>query len=220
MKKISTLFVSLTLLLGFAVQAKAGLILDFTGGITTTETGDNTYGWSFSVSSPITVSALGFWDEASHTLAYSHQVGLWNSSQTLLASTTITSSSTPVSSVSGEGQWLFNTLSTPVTLQAGTYVIGANYNDDSTDLIRAKTDSPITASGVTYIKSLYVLNTGFSIPTENVDYSYNSYFGPNLEATSAASVPEPGTLVLASMGFLGLAGCHWLRKKRESAKLY
>src|SRR5688572_29521400 len=56
----------------------------FSGG------GQDTVGWDFTVTQPVVVNALGYYDEAVDGLAASHPVGLWDAAtQTLLASATV-----------------------------------------------------------------------------------------------------------------------------------
>jgi hypothetical protein len=64
--------VGLALLLCSVGQARADLILDFTGGSAGTAGNSETLGWRFTVTSPLTATSLGFWDEGSHTLVNSH----------------------------------------------------------------------------------------------------------------------------------------------------
>src|SRR5438552_3149843 len=84
-----------------APSVRAGVMLDNTGGIAINATADVVGGYLFRVTSSITVSGLGLWDEGGNGLAQNHDVGLWNSNGSiLLASTTITNASTPVASAS------------------------------------------------------------------------------------------------------------------------
>src|SRR4051812_42963539 len=92
---------------------QAALLLDFTGGNANTFGGNTTVGWEFTLNSPMLVDGLGFWDHGSDGLVNTHDVGIWNSSNTalLLTSTTVTNgSSTPVASTSTAGRWLFNNI--------------------------------------------------------------------------------------------------------------
>ena len=148
----------LAMVVGFVAgstgQARAGeLALDFTGGSSYFASQDSgspyTIGWSLTTSQSFTASALGFWDEADHTLGFTHEVGLWDASGNLLASTTINSASAPVAST-GSGQWLFNAIGS-VTLTPGTYVLGATYvKADDLDAYRYYVSSDTTIPGVTY----------------------------------------------------------------------
>lgn len=179
-------------------NARAGQIaLDFTGGDSFFASQDSgspyTIGWSFTTSQAFTLTGLGFWDEADHTLGFSHDVGLWDSSANLLASTTVTSASTAVDS-NGPGQWLFNTVGS-VELSAGTYYIGATYlSTDNVDAYREHTTAPTTVSGVNFDGGMYAFGPGLKFPGSFEGGT--NYFGPNLELSS---VPEPSSLALLSL---------------------
>jgi Domain of unknown function (DUF4082) len=133
---------------------------DFAGGSSYIASQDSgspyTIGWSFTTSETLSVSGLGFWDDDDHTLGFSHDVGLWDSSQNLLASTAITSTSTPVAST-GPGQWLFNAIG-KVTLVPGTCFIGAAYvKADDVDAYRYYVSNIATVDGLTFDSAQYVL---------------------------------------------------------------
>jgi hypothetical protein len=105
----------------------ANLGLDFTnGGIERSAIANSNYGWSFSVTSPLTVDGLGLWDAGSNGLFESHEVGLWLTSTpipegVLLASATVSNAqSVAVASASASGRWLFSSVPV-VTLNPGTY---------------------------------------------------------------------------------------------------
>jgi len=119
---------------GWSVQIVSGaeIGLDFANGLDRTPLADSNYGWSFSLATPIIIDGLGFWDAGSDGLVESHPVGLWRTSgpigvPVLIASTTVSNASLPVSSMSATGRWLFSSVP-PVTLDAGSYIVGALYN--------------------------------------------------------------------------------------------
>src|SRR5690348_2078491 len=67
----------------------------FTGGNPATGGGPQTRGYQFSISGPLLVTGLSYYDEgANGFLETGHPVGLWDQSGTLLAQTTVTNSST------------------------------------------------------------------------------------------------------------------------------
>jgi len=175
--------------------ARADLALDFTGGSANTFTTSATVGWQFSASSPLMVTALGFWDQGSNGLVNAHQVGLWNSIGTLVASTTITSASTPVASTSSAGDWLFNSI-TPVALAPGTYTIGAllPVNADPDFQIFSATAS--TRDGVTWLNAADVASSSLTEPFADSRFA-DGVFGPNLQVTPA---PEPSSCLLLALG--------------------
>src|SRR5437867_12870092 len=114
-----------TLVMTAAITADAGTIgLTFTGGSNTTTAVNSTRGWAFTANVGISVTALGLWDiTIADPLAEAHEVGLWTSGGSLLASTLV-----PVNAPL-TGEFRFNGLVVPVDLIAGnTYVLGAVYN--------------------------------------------------------------------------------------------
>ena len=205
MKRI---LLGLLLLGGILQTAHAGLALDITGGgVPNFCAGGNcTIGWSFSVSSPITVDALGLWDQDSNGLGEVHDVGLWTNAGILLTSTTVTNASTPVASAYSGGRWLFQDI-TDVVLGAGTYRIGALYSNLSPDLNRALVGSgsvttiPEVALGDAYV----VFNPNLAFPTDNASAANAGVFGPNFLTTNAPPLPEPSSIALLALGALGMS---------------
>jgi len=130
------------LLLCVGTWAEAGPVLDFTGGSDAFVAIGSTFGWEFTVSSPVTVGALGVFDVGADGLAAGHAIGLWTGVGTLLASTTITTAnSTPVTSTSPSGDWRSMAIA-PLTLAPGDYVVGASYvSGDPDDLFENATVS-------------------------------------------------------------------------------
>ena len=110
------------------------------------------------------VTGLGYWDEGANGLINNHTVGLWNSSSpsVLLASTVVNNSSAVVNSTSAAGDWRFNSIS-PLTLQAGTYVVGATIAATDPDLLRQQTLS-VTAPGVTFLQAMDVALSNPALP--------------------------------------------------------
>src|SRR5579863_9820369 len=188
-------------LVGAAPQSHAGLVLDLTGGGTPTACGScgpdgTTFGWSFTVNSPIEVDGIGVWDFFGSSFPASTEAGLWTGAGTLLESESITSASTPVASARSDGQWLFESFA-PITLAPGDYVIG-NVFFDSNPL--AAVDSSITAiSQITPTGGVTgTVDGGLTAPL--VSFSPPIY-GPTLETVA---VPEASTWAMMLLGFAGL----------------
>lgn len=179
-----------------------------TGILTSFSVEPITSGYSFTVqSSPLVVSALGIWDENTDGLFNSHQLGLWSSTGTLLASTTIASgASAPL-----VGEFRYATLTTPLLLSPGSsYVLGANYNMNDADryhfngnnvfdLLGVSSDFTVSSSRFTR-PAFGAPPSGFAFPAQT-DAPVGSSVGPNLQYTV---VPEPAMVSLVLVGAFGL----------------
>jgi len=223
-KHLGSSLAALVLVLESTGQAMAGPVLDFTGGIAIAEQTDaQTFGWEFVVAAPITITALGIWNEqAADGLINSHQLGLWNAiGSTLLTSTVITTAnSTAVASSSSAGEWRFTPI-VPVTLGPGDYFIGATYAAFDDDAIRLLTNAPSTIAGVTFFTSALAFGTALNVPGE-APGAAPGIFGPNLfVGPLAAAVPEPSTLAIVGFAVAGLAAfaSRRLRSRRASQTL-
>ncbi|MGH9528915.1 MAG: DUF4082 domain-containing protein [Terriglobales bacterium] len=140
-----------------------------------------TFGWQFTVTSPVTVTALGYYDP-NDKLKSNHDVGIFSSGGSLLLSTTITAGK--YTTVDG-----FAFLTVPsITLADGTYVIGGDSFDSKDPFIfSASSLSPIPqiTLGET---GLFTFGTTFALPTTN--FASATYMGPDFEVESSATVPE------------------------------
>ena len=168
----------------------------------------NNVGWQFSVSSTITVTSLGVFDVNPAGLAENHEVGIWNSSGTLLASTTVTNASTMVSSASGAGNWLFQGIS-PLTLGAGTYVIGAFYSANNTDDVMLSTTIS-NISAITYLSSRASSSGSFGEP-DVYGLFKPGVFGPDFTVQATTPTPEPASVLLLTCGLSAIV----LRRLRK-----
>jgi hypothetical protein len=168
---------------------------------------NSTKGWAFTISSPVLVTQLGLWDKGNNGLNTSHVVTIWTSTGTLMAQTTIPA---------GTGATLmdgFRYVSiTSVLLPAGSYTIGGFYGR-FTDQFAIHPSTIITASGLTYNGSRSAL--GFAFPAGNFFGNANSYFGPNFQFTTPASIPDSGsTWALLLLGVTAAFGLNLLLHRR------
>ena len=164
-----------------------------------------TIGWEFSIPSPVTVTALGVWDENGDGLSDTHQVGIWTSpGGTLVVSTTVTSADSLTDG--------FRYASiTPTVLAAGSYVVGS-YMPTSDD--RGAADASFsTVTPVTYVQNLYLYDAGFTMPTTVwVGYDGGNFGANFIIGQQVPTTPEWGIVVLAVL--LAGLGFWYLRKRR------
>jgi Bacterial TSP3 repeat len=132
-----------------------------------------TLGWEFSLDGPMVLTDLGIFDLGGDGLVESHQVGLWDASGTLVASTTFAAGT----SASLDGLFRYAPI-TPVLLGAGSYTLGVHYPTASGgDPVRYD-NSLAFADGVTFLDSKQSVGPSFEQPTFGTP-SDPGFFGPN-----------------------------------------
>jgi hypothetical protein len=187
------------------------LTLDFTNTVNSNVfvcTADCTVGWSFEVNSQIQVDGLGIFDVGGNGLINDHAVGLWDSTGTLLASGTVTNAATPMTSISGDGRWMVQTIA-PVILSSGTYTIGGFYGAFGADTFIARGTSA-TIPEIGFTGDALTFTAALSNPT-GTDPSFNDgFFGATF---TAQAVPEPANLMLLGTGILAVT--RRVRRNRE-----
>ncbi|HUL72380.1 MAG TPA: PEP-CTERM sorting domain-containing protein [Vicinamibacterales bacterium] len=158
-------------------------------------------GWAFHVNSPIQILSLGFFDLGSDGLATSHDVGVFDSSGTLLTSTVVNNASTSATSAFGGGQWLLSAIA-PFELDPGDYSIGG------VDLYLSL-DHLLSSAPETTIPNISYLGGRLAFASSLVPMTLGplpgfepGLFGPTF---TARAVPEPSTLLLvAGAGLVAL----------------
>lgn len=143
-----------------------------------------------------TISSLGFYDHGGDGLAASYQLGLWDSSQNLIATATVTPSSPLI------GDFRYAPI-TPVTIGSfalpQSFTIGALLPPVMNDVWL---DGIIPVLGVGYTGAgtgRFEVSNSLIYPT-NLDSS--AYYVVN--AGPAVVIPEPGTLAMSCVGLLGV----------------
>ncbi len=121
---------------------------------------NTTRGWSFTVSAPIVVEQLGFWDSSQDGLATSHGVGLWRGDGTLLTSATVPA---------GTGGTLVGTFRwvpvAEVELSPGTtYVVGAYWSTGDPDMILGAGENVVFDSRVSRVEGRGINAPGLAYP--------------------------------------------------------
>ena len=186
-------------ILGYYANATAGL---FFGG---------TAGWTFQVTAPITVTELGCLADffPNNPAAAQLEVGLWNSSGLLLASTFITLGSSNIN------QFLYESV-TPHDLNPGiTYSIGV-YSSGGTCTLDiatpARNNGYVTTSPDILSLASAEGTGGFAVPTGGADDNVpnSAFLGPNF--LYSGGIPEPSSGVLLALGGLLLAARRRIRR--------
>jgi hypothetical protein len=195
--------------------ASAGLVLDLTTGGSATAcnacgTNGTVFGWSFSLSGPVTINGLGLWDDRADGFAgKSYQTGLWRADGTLLASVSIGDSSTAVASASVNGNWKFEDIA-DLVLGSGRYVIGSLFFD--TDPL-AQVSAPFTtiAQVSNVAGATGATNAGFQFAGSQFRVPI---FGPTMRFADKSSVPEPDGIALLAVA----AAAAVLVRRRATAR--
>ena len=186
--------------------------IDFLGGNQASPVALQTLGWQFNLATTRDVTSLGIFDIGSNGLIDSHQVGIWTTSGTLLASATVTNASTVVASTSSSGRWMFTALGSVLTLGPGSYIIGADYLTAS-DPVMTSASSLFGDPDVTFLNGRFVATqtAAFDFPDDSFSTT-GGHFGPNFQLASA-TVPEPSSLALIALGGGVLA---LVRRRRQT----
>jgi len=193
---------SATLVLLSASAARAD-----TAGISFTSPGNSlnnaegfSLGFVFTATSSFAIDSLGYYDNGGLTEV--HQVGLYNSSGTLLASATVTGTGTQV------GFFNYTAISDVDLIAGQTYqVVGTS------GFVDPYAYDPVgftTASNVTFNNDVYT--GGDTLAFGTLSAGVTGWFGPNFE--EASTVPEPSTLALFGTGLL--SACGLVRRRLQS----
>ena len=160
----------------------------------TAANGDQSVGWQFNVTAPVTVTGLGWFDQNADGLSHAHQVGIWDPAGALLTSGTV-----PAGAAAGfDGQ--FRTIPvTPITLVPGNgYIVGGENFAASVDRIASDVPSQTLDPRVSYVDATFSgIGSGFTRPT-SFSVAVTGFYGPSF------SVPEPSSCVALAVGCAAL----------------
>lgn len=165
---------------------------------------DQTYGWRFTLESPVSVTDLGYFDSAlnGEGFLYQNRVGIWDSGGSLLVDAILPAGTgaTPLSS------YRFVSVD-PITLNAGeTYFIGG-HSPAANELI-LNPGSQTYGNEINYMSATYGTGSGFQYPNNSYNPGGDGIFGANFIYTP---VPEPAEY--AMLTGLGLAALCLARKR-------
>jgi hypothetical protein len=174
--------------------------VDFTGWNAGNSVSFWSLGYQFTANTGVTVTGLGAFDFGQDGFAQPQQVGLWDSSGTLLASTFV-SNSDPL-----QGLWRFHPIS-GVTLTSGANYYVASQGGEGYVFFT----NLMVAPQITFIQDAWhyngdTSNNPLAFPDQTDGFGVSSgggFFGGNIEF---GATPEPGTLVLFGSAVVGLAG--------------
>ena len=194
---------------------------------------NGTWGWSFYVKSPITITSVAWYDENADGLSHSHSIGLWkdltgktnwpyvtSTAQQLLGASGIVIPTGTVAAL--DGPWRKVALPTgPISLSPGGYFLGGLDNANSTDAIRYGLDhstpgfpTRMPADPRIDVGAPGSLESGFGVPSSFILVS-GVELGPML---FVEPVPEPTTIAMAlSIGCLAI-GSLTMRRRRDKAR--
>jgi hypothetical protein len=165
-------------------------------------------GWSFTITQPVTVTELGWYDDGQDGLSHAHTMGIVNGQVVSLSNPLALVTIPDSTQATLEGPYRVEPIA-PVTLVPGTYSLVGQDFTDSPDPINfggpevvplpldpradsfGTTPTPISSKGILLVNGLWMGPMMFVQP-----------------------VPEPSTLMLAVLGCLGLlaVGRHHLAR--------
>jgi hypothetical protein len=190
-------------------QGTSEAILSYNDNGVSSYFNNGTVGWTFQPTTPLVVNSLGCFADVfvNNPLVSVIEVGLWGPSGSLLASNSVTSSST-----------LFDQTRyvsvTPVSLTSGqVYHIGVFYIGGGLglDVAAPTTGGSVSASSSILLDGAAYTTNSFTSPAQQTGTAGAIYAGPNFQFMGG--VPEPSSWLLAGLGGWLLAAR--LRRQRR-----
>jgi hypothetical protein len=208
---LRTLATALLGVISYAAVALAAPAVDFTGTSLNWNDGSNyVIGWSFTASQDLYVNSLGVYaapefGTGNRVFTQDHAVGIFDASNTLVASTTVSNADTLT------GFFRYHALNAPVQLTAGlTYYVAAAMGADQ--FVFGTTGDTVNPL-ISYNASYYTTTVGtnslvFPTTADGTTTVAAGSFGPNMDVTPT---PIPAAFWLLGSG-LGMLGA--IRRKR------
>ncbi len=196
--KLQKFLLLAALLLVFQTTARADVALQF-GNYSLRVDGQTTFGWAFTITAPISITNLGYFDFQGDGLTDSHPIAIWagtGGSPLAMATVPAGTSATLLDGVR-------YVPITPIILPAGTYVIGG-FSMNLTDSVAIESAILTTAPGISYAGARSAQGSSLTFPAGNTQGYSNGDFGPNFQFVA---VPEPSIAALVLVGgavFVGL----------------
>ena len=227
--KFSLLLLTLSLLSWTSLQTRADTIaLSFSNNLGEGIAKDATLGWSFSLSTSVSVTQLGVWDGPNQPidaapsiepvgvsggpvtvgdgLLSGELITIWTSTGTFITSATV-----PAAGGTLDSGFRYVSIA-PTLLGAGNYVIGAYYGANNQDRNAAITNNITTAPQVTYGQGMAGAGNAFPVGP----FAGGGIWGPNFQFVAPTNgVPETGAswaLLAISLG--GILGLRSITKRR------
>lgn len=198
----------------FAASSHAAAVYDFASAPIQFGEANVTVGFKFTANKNLTVNALGFYDDKQDGLSSSHDVGIYDLSGTLLASTSIASGT----SAGLDGKFRYSSISS-FNLSAGqSYIIaglatgddGYTYGTVGTTIQGLAID-PVIA--IDPLASVFLYAPNLSFPTEH--FGYDLYPMVNFKYDAVSQVPLPAAFPLLGVGLALIGGFQRMVGKRR-----
>jgi hypothetical protein len=155
----------------FAAGESPGVIPSGGSLVTLSDPSGTVVGWEFTVTLPLCFSALGYYDSGLDGLSESHQVGLFDSSGTLITSATVGTSDPLV------GGFRYASIPAFCATVGETYILGAYTSSGSADLL-LQDPSVSVHPGIDFVGGRIENDSPFGFPTQSTS---TTYFGANVQ---------------------------------------